>query len=46
MARLFKTASSLSVDGFTVIRQEVETERNNGDGTYTAKTYRFERATQ
>ncbi len=43
MARLFKTTSSLSLDGFTVTRHEAETERRDGDGTYTAKTYQFER---
>lgn len=43
MARLFKTANSLSVDGFSVTRHEAETERYDG-GTYTAKTYQFEKA--
>jgi hypothetical protein len=46
MARLFKTAKSLTLDGFTVTRHEAETERHDGGGTYTAKTYQFERATR
>ena len=44
MARLFKAADSLSLDGYTVSRQEAETERDDGGGTYTAKTYLFQRA--
>ena len=46
MARLFKAADSLTVDEFTVTRHENETERHDGGGTYTAKTYQFERAAQ
>jgi hypothetical protein len=46
MARLFKTANSLTLDGFTVTRHEAETERHDGGGTYTARTYQFERAPQ
>jgi hypothetical protein len=44
MARLFKTVKSLTLDGFTVTRHEAETERHDGGGTYTAKTYQFEDA--
>jgi hypothetical protein len=41
MARLFKAADSLTVDGFTVTRYEIKTERLDGGGTYLAKTYKF-----
>jgi hypothetical protein len=44
MARLFKTADTLDVDDFTVSRHEVETERSDGGGKYTARTYEFEQA--
>jgi hypothetical protein len=46
MARLFKTANSLTLDGFTVTRLEAETARHDGGGTYMGKTYQFERADQ
>ena len=43
MARVFKTTNSIGMDGFAVTRQETETERHDGGGTYPAKTYKFER---
>jgi len=42
MARLFKTANQIELDGFRVTRHEVETPRDGGRA-YTAKTYHFER---
>jgi hypothetical protein len=46
MARLFKTTDTLSVEGFTVTRQETEAKRDDGGGTYTARTCRFEKTAQ
>jgi hypothetical protein len=45
MGRLFKPGDSLTVDGFTVTRQETETDRRDG-GTFIAKTYRFARTAE
>ncbi len=44
MARLFKTASMVVVDAYTVTRNEEETPRTGG-GSYPAKKYIFERTT-
>jgi hypothetical protein len=46
MARVFQTANSLAVDGFTVTRHETEIPRTEGSGTYPAKHYVFERAAE
>jgi hypothetical protein len=43
LGRLFKANDRLVVDGFAVTRHETETERHDGGGTYTARTYQFER---
>jgi hypothetical protein len=43
MARLFKSANTISVDEFTVTRDETETARHDGSGTYNAKHYKFEK---
>ena len=45
MARLFKTSDQIELDGFRVTRHEVETQRDGG-GSYTARTYHFERLSQ
>lgn len=43
MGRLFKANDCLTLDGFTVTRDETETERHSGGGTYIAKLYQFKR---
>lgn len=45
LARLFKAGDFITVDQFTVTRHEFETGRHGG-GTYTARTYQFERAAE
>ena len=46
LARLFKARDYLILDDFKVTRDETETERSNGGGRYTSRTYQFERAAQ
>lgn len=46
MARIFKKANTINVDEFSITRRETETERHDGGGAYTAKTYRFERVVE
>ncbi len=40
MGRLFKTTDTLDIEGFTVTRHEVETDREGG-GSYVSKSYTF-----
>lgn len=43
MARLFKEGNRLEVDGFSVLREETQTKREDGRGGFTSKTYCFAR---
>jgi hypothetical protein len=44
MARIFKAGDTATVDAFTVIRQETETERTGGrGGSFTMKMYEFDK---
>jgi hypothetical protein len=44
LGRVFKDSASIEIDGFTVIREEAETRREDG-GSYVAKSYTFTIAT-